>query len=386
MGSSASSEATNIIQRAVRASAGAVPYVTADQLANIKNMRSARFRRYASLDPESPDHWSKVMQMDEVPVPEVEGDKVLIQVAACSANAYDARHILGGISSFLPAPPTSLGGDVAGVVVKVGPGVKRFQVGDRVYGGTNEKDHTGFSQFVAESEDKFALKPENMSFVEAATLQCSGVTGYDSFQDAELKEGDRVLIIGASGGCGTFGIQLALAMGASEVVGVCSGQNEELVRNLGASSVVDYTKTPWGKALEGADFDIVYDTVGKKEYWDEAKHVLKSSGKFVTLAAMDAAYQDKITPFMLIGALSKHMGRKLGSFFGGPGLSMTMAKSTPEKLEYLSKLAEDGKLKPQIQQVHSFDEAGVTALIGNIVEGRSKGKNVLKVTPWADEI
>ena len=165
----------------------AVPYIAEDALP--ATMRAVTFPRYGSVDIDADDHWPSVLQIEDVPLPEVGDKQVLVQVAAAGANASDCRHFLGGFSTIgaLPAPPTTLGSDVAGVVVRVGSGCTRLRVGDRVFGALSDKNHLAFAEFVAEDEARFALKPDAVSFADAAVLATSGATMLSALETAGVK-------------------------------------------------------------------------------------------------------------------------------------------------------------------------------------------------------
>src|ERR1700720_3436410 len=195
--------------------------------------------------------------------PAVGADRVLVRLRAASANPYD-WHFMRGLpliartSMGLRKPKYSLlGTDVAGEVEAVGDAVTRFRPGDKVFGFVGSG---GFAEFVSAPERLLALKPDNLSFEQAATVPLAAVTALQGLRDAgELQSGQKVLIIGASGGVGTFAVQIAKWFGA-DVTGVCSTRNLELVRSIGADRVIDYTGEDFTR--RGQRYDLIFQLAG----------------------------------------------------------------------------------------------------------------------------
>ncbi|ONI19548.1 hypothetical protein PRUPE_3G284400 [Prunus persica] len=210
-----------------------------------------------------------VLKFDpNVAVPEIKEDQVLIKVVAASLNPIDFKRMLGYFKEIDSPPPTVPGYDVAGVVVKVGSQVTKFKVGDEVYGDLNEnalvnpKKFGSLAEYTASEERVLALKPQNLSFVEAASLPLALETAYEGLERTEFSAGKSILVLGGAGGVGTHVIQLAKhVFGASKVAATASTKKLDLLRSLGADLAIDYTKDNFEDLPE--KFDVVYDAVGK---------------------------------------------------------------------------------------------------------------------------
>ncbi|XP_061352928.1 2-methylene-furan-3-one reductase-like [Gastrolobium bilobum] len=220
-----------------------------------------------------------------VPLPELKPDQVLIKVAAVSLNPLDYKRMAGGFKDTDSPLPTVPGYDVAGVVVNVGSQVKKFKVGDEVYGDINEKALEypkvmgSLAEYTAAEEKLLAHKPQNLSFAEAASLPLTIETAYVGLELAGFSAGKSILVLGGAGGVGSHVIQLAKHFyGASKVAATSSTGKLELLRKLGADSPIDYTKENFEDLPE--KFDVVYDAVGQTE---RAFKALKEGGKVVTI-------------------------------------------------------------------------------------------------------
>ncbi|KDO66210.1 hypothetical protein CISIN_1g021628mg [Citrus sinensis] len=203
-----------------------------------------------------------------VEVPSLREDQVLIKVVAAALNPIDFKRMLGAFSATDSPLPTIPGYDVAGVVEKVGSQVKKFKVGDEVYGDINEKalDHPkrngSLAEYTAVEENLLALKPKNLSFVEAASLPLATETAYEGLERSAFSAGKSILVLGGAGGVGTMVIQLAKhVFGASKVAATSSTAKLDLLRSLGADLAIDYTKENIEDLPE--KFDVVFDAVGK---------------------------------------------------------------------------------------------------------------------------
>src|SRR6202022_1572736 len=214
-----------------------------------KRMKAIAYEAYGSAD---------VLEVKDIPKPDIDGDRVLIRIRAASANPYDS-HFMRGLpliaraSMGLRKPKYSLlGTDVAGEVEAVGEAGTRFRPGDGVFGFGGGG---GFAGYVSAPDRLLALKPANLSFEQAATVPLAAVTALQGLRDAgELQSGQKVLIVGASGGVGTFAVQIAKWYGA-DVTGVCSSRNLEMVRSIGADRVIDYTKKDFTRS--GQRYDLI---------------------------------------------------------------------------------------------------------------------------------
>jgi NADPH:quinone reductase-like Zn-dependent oxidoreductase len=304
----------------------------------------------------------ETLRMAEVdkPVPKV--DEVLLKVLAASVNAAD-WHVLRGKPLFsratlglLRPKHQILGGDVAGRVEAVGGGVTRFKPGDEVYANLLDHGYGGFAEYVSVPVSVMSLKPAQLSFEEAAAVPMAATTALQGLgHHGELRPNQRVLINGATGGVGSFAVQIAKASGA-EVTGVTSTPNLDLVRSLGADHVLDYTSTDFTRG--GGRYDLILDTVGNRSVPD-LKRALAPGGRAA------------VTGFT-------SMARLLGvSLRGGKDVAQVQAHVTTRDLELLSELIEAGKLRPQIDRRYRF--ADIPAAIAYLEQGRARAKVVIEM-------
>ncbi|XP_048328222.2 2-methylene-furan-3-one reductase [Ziziphus jujuba] len=298
---------------------------------------------------------SDVLKLDEnFPVPEVNEDEVLIKVIAASINPVDFKRMLGAIKDNDTPRPIVPGHDVAGVVVKVGSKVNKFKVGDEVYGDIAEKALSEPKQFgtlaeyTAVQEKVLALKPNNLSFVEAASLPLAIETAYEAFERAQLCSGKSVLILGGAGGVGTMAIQLAKhVFGASRVAATASTAKQDLLRSLGADLPIDYTKDKYEELPE--KFDVVFDAVGEGERPVKA---MKEGGKVVSIMG-------PIAPPTVIFVLT----------------------STATTLEKLKPYFESGKVKPVLDPKTPFPFSNTLEAFSHLETCRAIGKVVVHPIP-----
>ncbi|MCA9970587.1 MAG: NAD(P)-dependent alcohol dehydrogenase [Anaerolineales bacterium] len=242
-------------------------------------MKAMVFTKYGSPD---------VLQQTEVVKPTPEADELLVRVMATAVNQAD-NHILGGSLRFrtglFKPKQRILGSDVAGVVEAVGDNVTQFQPGDAVFGDLSAVGWGGFAEFVAAPENVWVLKPANLSFAAAAAVPMTGVTALQGLRDkGNLQPGQRVLINGASGGVGTFAVQIAKVLGG-EVTAVVSTRKLEMARSLGADHTIDYTQEDFSQA--GQAYDLIFDTVGNRSV-AEYERALVENGRFVTTTFLPA--------------------------------------------------------------------------------------------------
>jgi NADPH:quinone reductase-like Zn-dependent oxidoreductase len=304
----------------------------------------------------------ETLRLAEVDKPAPDADHVLVKVRAASVNAAD-WHVLRGKPLFsratlglLRPKRQVLGVDIAGQVEAVGSGVTRFRPGDEVYANLLDHGYGGFAEYVSAPVDVMSLKPPSLSFEEAAAVPMAAATALQGLRrHGELQPGQRVLINGASGGVGTFAVQLAKASGA-EVTAVTSTRNLELVRSLGADHVLDYTTTD---ALGGGQrYDLILDTVGNRSVPD-LRRALAQGGKAA------------VTGFTSVAKLLAV------SLRGGKDIAQVQAHVTTRDLELLSELIEAGKVRPQIDRRYRFTE--IPAAIAYLEQGRARAKVVAEV-------
>jgi NADPH:quinone reductase-like Zn-dependent oxidoreductase len=302
----------------------------------------------------------ETLRMAEVDKPAPNADEVLVKVLAVSVNAAD-WHVLRGKPLFsratlglLRPKHQILGVDVAGQVEAVGSDVTRFKPGDEVYANLLDHGYGGFAEYVSVPVAVMSLKPANLSFEEAAAVPMAAVTALQGLRrHGDLQPTQRILINGATGGVGSFAVQIAKASGA-EVTAVTSTRNLDLVRSLGADHLVDYTTTDFARG--GRRYDRILDTVGNRSVPD-LRRALAEGGKAA------------VTGFTSVARL-------LGvSLRGGKDVAQVQAHVTTGDLERLSELIEAGKVRPRIDRRYRFAE--IPAAIAYLEQGRARAKVVV---------
>ena len=302
----------------------------------------------------------ETLRMAQVDKPTPDAGDVLVKVLATSVNAAD-WHCLRGKPYFsratlgLRRPKHQiLGVDIAGQVQAVGSGITQFKPGDEVYANLLDHGYGGFAEYVAVPAGVVSLKPANLSFEEAAAVPMAAVTALQGLRHhGEIRPGQHVLINGASGGVGSFAVQIAKSYGA-EVTGVTSTGNIDLVRSLGADHVVDYTTTDVVRS--GRRYDLILDTVGNRSVPD-LRRALAGGGKAAVIGFTSVA--------KLIGLALR----------GGKDIAMVQAHVTTKDLAHLSELIESGTLRPAIDRRYPFAE--IPAAIAYLEQGHAKGKVVV---------
>ena len=292
-----------------------------------------------------------------------------LRVYAASINPIDNGLVHGRLRLFWPLSfPHTPGLDVSGVVTAVGPAVTRFRVGDSVCG--DGSSFGAFADVCDVDEQHVALKPQRMSHVEAACLGVAGQSALVALERGQLSAGQKVVVIGASGGVGHYAIQMAAAMGASSVVGVCSARNADFVRSLGATSTIDYNAQPISAALQ-KEYDVVIDCAGGPQQWDEATKIMKPGGRFVTIAASRGS---------MLGSAWAYVRRTIGSHFGERhSYQSFFLRPTAAQIDRVAQFARDGKLKTSVEKTFELSLSGVTDMYSHIEGGRTRGKLALKV-------
>ena len=318
-------------------------------------MKAAVYRRFGPPD---------VLGMEEVDKPAVGDDDVLVRVRATSVNPADWHALTGTPLIARPAfglrrpKDERLGNDFAGTVESTGKNVTRFKAGDEVFGATSQS----FAEYVSVPQDRgIVSKPENVGIEEAASVGVAGVTALQALRHhGRLQPGQRVLINGASGGVGTFAVQIAKALGAN-VTAVCSTRNVELARSLGADRVVDYTKEDF--ARDGEPYDLMVDIAGSRR-WSDCRRVLKPAATLVMVGAPKGN--------ALLGPVSKLITTRLSSVGAKQRLVFFIARITTEDLEFLRDLMAEGKLKPVIDRRYDLSQIGEA--FRYLGEGHARGK------------
>jgi NADPH:quinone reductase-like Zn-dependent oxidoreductase len=311
-----------------------------------------------------------VLQLKEVAKPEPKENQVLVKVHAASANALDYRRFekLSAMGRFIEerlvkSAGKILGADIAGFVEAVGANIKQFQLGDQVF-GVAAGSAGGFAEYASASENHLALKPASLSFEAAAAVPVAGLTALQGLRDkGQIQTGQKVLIIGASGGVGTFAVQIAKALGA-EVTAVCSSRNLDMVRSIGADHVIDYTKEDLTQGDQR--YDLIFAVNGNHPL-SAYRRALNPRGSYVCAGgAMSQMFQ----AMLLESLMSKKNGKKMG-FMG-------ITKYNQKDLAYIKELLETGKVVPVIEKSYPLNE--VPSAMRYIVEERARGKLVVQIT------
>lgn len=295
--------------------------------------------------------------------------EILVRVEAAGANIAEwygvvGRPYAGRVSMGLRRPKTDrIGVDYAGRVEAVGADVTKFQPGDEVMGARSGS----FAEYVCAREDRAVVpKPAHLTFEEAGSVATAAVTALQGLRDkGGLEAGQHVLINGASGGIGTFAVQIAKAFGA-EVTGVCSTPNVELVRSLGADHVVDYTGEDFTRSEHR--YDVMLDIAGTRS-WRDCKRVLAPEATFVIVGAPKGG--------KLLGPLRRVAGLRLRSLGGRRKVVFFIAKLDKESMETLAELLESGKMKPVVGRTYPLSE--VAEALDHVSEGHVRGKVVIDV-------
>lgn len=310
---------------------------------------------------------SDVLELREVEKPEPKDNEVLIKVRAASITFGDlaavkgepfiARLSLGFREPKIKTP----GKDVAGLVEAVGLNVKQFKPGDKVFGDLSESGWGAYAEYISVPDDVLVHMPGNITFEEAAAVPESGVVALQGLQaKGQIQPGKKVLINGASGGIGTFAVQIAKSFD-TEVTGVCSTRNLELVKSLGADHVIDYTKVDFTQNVE--TYDLILATAGYRSIFDY-KRALAPGGNYVaTGGEMGQIFQP-----MLLGPWISSGGRKMTN------LAM---KPDREDLTFLKELIEAGKVSPVIDKSYPLNE--LPAALEYYGKGHSRGKVVVTI-------
>ncbi len=310
----------------------------------------------------SPD----VLQFEEVDKPTPKDDQILVRVQAASANPLDWHGMRGKpfiarlMGNGLLKPKSSkVGADVAGWVEAVGKDVTQFKPGDEVFGGCNGS----FAEYACARQDRVALKPANLSFEEAAAVPVAAYTALQGLRDkGKIQPGQRVLVNGASGGVGTFAVQIAKSFGA-EVTGVCSTRNLDMLRKIGADHVIDYTQEDFTR--NGQRYDLILDAVGNHSVSDY-KRALNPEGVCVVVGFSGMSY---MIQHMIVGSFASKTGSKK--------ISMMLTKPNKEDLIFMKQLLEDGKVVPVIDRRYPLSE--VPEAIRYLEAGHAQGKVIITV-------
>lgn len=318
------------------------------------------------------------LRLADMPMPELGDDEVMVQVHAAGVNLVDAKVRNGEFKLLLPyRTPFTLGHDVAGEVIKVGPKVQRFKPGDAVYSRPDDLRIGTFAEFIAIKEASLALKPKNLTMEEAASIPLVALTVWQALVErAHLKKGQKVFIQAGSGGVGTFAIQLAKHLGAT-VATTTGTSNVAWVKSLGADVVIDYRQDDFEKVLSG--YDVVLNSQDGKTL-EKSLRVLKPGGKLISISGPpDPAFAEEIkAPWfvrLVMRALSFGARRKAKRL--NVGYSFLFMHASGSQLRQITPLLESGAIRPVIDKVFPFD--ATNDALAYVESGRAKGKVVIKV-------
>ena len=295
-----------------------------------------------------------VLRTDNIAVPAPADDEVLVKVYATSINPIDWKIRKGASQAKFPVTlPFTLGWDVSGVVEQKGDNVTGFEVGAEVYSRPSPARNGAYAEYIVIKASEVARKPNTIDHVHSAAVPLAGLTAWQGlFEHGKLQKGERVLIHAASGGVGTFAVQLAKWKGAY-VIGTTSEKNIDLVKQLGADEVIDYNNEPFDEKLK--DIDLVFDMVGGDTQTRSIK-VLKDGGRLVTTVKPEDSQEAKDKNIQIQGY---------------------MALSKPADLDQIADLIDDGKIKPVIAKILTLDDAKQAQELSE--DGHVAGKIVLKV-------
>ena len=326
--------------------------------AGAQSMKAIVYRCYGRPD---------VVKLESIAKPTLADDRLLVKVHAASVNPLDWHYMEG--KPYIMRPMVGLGVpndirlgvDFAGTVEAVGKNVKRFKPGDEVYGGADG----AFAEYVSVRDGgSVALKPANVTFEQAAATPIAAITALQALRDkGQIRSGQKVLINGASGGVGTFAVQIAKSYGA-EVTGVCSGRNVALVKSLGADHVIDYTREDFTRGSQR--YDLIVDNVGTHSLW-AYRRVLNPQGTLVMVGGPNEG--------RWIGALSGALKAMLVAPFVSQKMGFFLAQLDHEDLDLLRDLIQSGKITPVVDRHYQLSEAADA--LRYLEAGHARGKVVI---------
>ncbi len=322
-------------------------------------MKAIVYERYGSPD---------VLELKDIDRPVVKDDEVLVRVRAASANPHD-WHFMRGLPYLVrmisglrkPRKASVPGVDVAGQVEAVGTSVERFRPGDEVFAGV---EAGGFAEYTCVSADLLELRPANLTFEQAAAVPAAAFSALQALRDkGEIREGQKVLINGASGGVGTFAVQIAKSFGA-DVTGVCSARNVDMVRSIGADHVIDYTQEDFTRGDQR--YDLILDN-GYRSLSD-LRRALAPKGTVVLIGGTTGRWID---------GLARNIRARVSSPFVSQRLRPFLARPNQADLHALKELIEAGRVTPVIDRTYPLSEA--PEAIRYLEEGHARGKVVITV-------
>lgn len=308
----------------------------------------------------SPD----VLQLRKVEKPIPKDNEILLKVHATSLNAYDWRHLRAdpfmirfmGAGIVTPKHPI-LGADMAGIVEDIGKNAKQFKPGDAVFG---EGGYGGLAEYACVDENRFVHKPKKLTFEEAAAAPMAGLTALQGLRDkGAIVAGQKILVNGASGGVGTYAVQIAKTFG-TEVTGVCSSSKMDLVRSIGADHVFDYSQEDITKS--GKKYDLIFDCAAFRSI-SHYRRILTSNGAYVLAG----------------GSISRIFQLMLVALSGAKNMGMMVAKLSQEDLQYIAELLDTNKIKSVIDKCFPLENAAEA--MRYLEDGHARGKVIVKILP-----
>ncbi|MEN5234086.1 NADP-dependent oxidoreductase [Sphingobacterium faecium] len=324
--------------------------------------------------------YSKVekLQLIEVAEPNIKDNEVLVEIHASGLNVLDSKIKSGEFKLILPYKfPLILGHDVAGVITQIGKNVKQFKVGDEVYSRPSDFHIGTFAEFISINEKDVALKPKKLSMEEAASIPLVALTVWQAFvEKANLKKGQKVFIQAGSGGVGTIAIQLAKHLGAT-VATTASEKSFAMLKNLGADILIDYKTEDFETVLK--DYDVVLNSQDTKTL-EKSLRILRPGGKAISISgpptpefakSIKAPWLVKIA-LTLISSGIRRKARKLGVDY-----SFLFMRGDGKQLQQVSKLVEQGVIRPVLDKVFSFEQTNEA--LEYVESGRAKGKVVVNL-------
>jgi len=334
-------------------------------------MISLMIKKYGDLE--------QSLEFQEIPVPVIQPNQLLIRTQASSFNPLDYKIVRGDFKAVRKIQfPHGIGRDVSGIVEKIGESIKGFKVGDKVFSRIDENLVGTMAEYVVSNEKDVALMPSNLSFNEAASIPLAGLTAYQSLVDvAQLSSQENVLIYAGSGGVGTIAIQLAKHLGAY-VTATTSTKNVAMVKKLGSDKVIDYTKENFQE--QGRQFDVVYDTLGGEHTLNSFK-VLKPGGRVISIAGdLDDVTAKQLKLNWFIRFLLSLKVKKVINTASKLDASYRFHLMSPNgnQLQKLAELYESEIIKPVIDKTYIFEES-IQAL-KYLSKGHAKGKVVVKMS------
>ena len=315
-------------------------------------MKAIITKEYGSAD---------VLNVENVDIPTIQDDEILIEIKAASVNPLDWRIRTGEMKIMTgKTPPRILGSDYSGVVSKIGKNINTYNEGDEVFGMIDivKLKEGCYAEFVKLKENDICLKPNNCSFEEAASLPLVALTSYMALVDiAKVEKGSNVLINGCAGGVGSAAVQIAKALGC-KTTGICSTKNIEFAKTLGADHIIDYKKE---NVLDKMDtYDVVFDTVGNLKF-SKSKNILKSNGIYVTTAV----------------TISAMMFTPITNLFRSKKFKLVVVKPDSNALSTIKQMAENEKLKGQVSKIFELEQIKEAHEMSQ--KGGFSGKLVLKM-------